>query len=303
MKEETVSRLKEFFVLTLGSTLVAVGVHFFKNPNEFATGGVTGIGIILGKIIPTDVMNVNTITVIINIAILIVGLIFVGKSFTVKTIYCTLLFLGELYVLPFIIDIPKGQPMTSQPVLELIYAIFFQSTGCAILLNNGGSTGGSEVIAMIIKKYKDINIARALFYTDVLIVLFSFITDLAVGTKDIHQSVEVFLFCLTGFACNTFVINFISEYINNSKFCTVIISKEHEDDVLNFIIEILHKSATVSEGYTGAYRHSPRVVIITALKKQQAKMLKKYIKQIDPESFMITCNTHEIEGKGFRDTM
>lgn len=303
MKQDFSQKLKNFLVLTLGSTLVAIGVHFFKNPNEFATGGVTGIGIILGKLIPASVLNVNYLTVIVNVLILVIGLLFVGKSFTIKTLYCTLLFLGELAILPLIIDIPKGQPMTTQPVLELMFAIILQSAGCAVLLNYGGSTGGSEVVAMIIKKYKDINIAKALFLTDILIVLGSFVTDLIVGTKTLNQSVETFLFSFTGFACNTFVINFISEYINNSKFCTIIISKEHEENVLNFIVEILHKSATVSEGYTGAFKHSPRVVIITALKKQQAKMLKKYIKQLDNESFMITCNTHEIDGKGFRETM
>ncbi len=303
MKENFRTKLKNFLILTGGSTMVAIGSHFFKNPNEFATGGVTGIGIILGKVIPAEVMNVNTITVILNIIILIFGLMFVGKSFTVKTIYCTLLFLAELYVLPFIIDIPKGHPMTSQPVLELMFAIILQSAGCAVLLNAGGSTGGSEVIAMIIKKYKNFNIAKALFYTDIFIVLGSFVTDLAVGTKTLNQSVEVFLFSFTGFACNTFVINLISEQINNSKFCTIIISKEHEDDVINFIVEILHKTATVSEGYLGAFKHTPRVVIITALKGPQAKMLKKYLKQLDQESFMITCNTHEIDGKGFKETM
>ena len=297
------AKLKNFLILTGGSTIVAIGSHFFKNPNEFATGGVTGIGIILGKVIPSNVMNVNTITVILNIIILVVGLLFVGKSFTIKTIYCTLLFLAELYVLPYIIDIPKGQPMTTQPVLELMFAIICQAGGCAVLLNAGGSTGGSEVIAMIIKKYKDFNIAKALFCTDILIVIGSFVVDLIVGTKTTNQSVEVFLFSFTGFACNTFVINLISEQINNSKFCTVIISKEHEDEVINFIVEILHKTATVSEGYLGAFKHTPRVVIITALKKQQAKMLKKYIKQLDKESFMITCNTHEIDGKGFKETM
>ena len=301
-KTDFATKLKNFLILTGGSTMVAIGSHFFKNPNEFATGGVTGVGIILGKVIPPEVMNVNTITVILNIIILIFGLMFVGKSFTVKTIYCTLLFLAELYVLPFIINLPKGHPMTDQPVLELMFAIILQSAGCAVLLNAGGSTGGSEIIAMIIKKYKNFNIAKALFCTDIFIVLGSFITDLAIGTE-LKQSVTTFLFSFTGFACNSFLINLISERINNSKFCTIIISKEHEDDVINFIVEILHKTATVSEGYLGAYKHTPRVVIITVLKGPQAKMIKKYLKQLDKESFMITCNTHEIDGKGFKETM
>lgn len=283
------NKLKNFLSMTFGTTLISLGVYFFKFPNNFSTGGVSGISVIMGAI--SENLSAGNFVLILNVLFLLAGFIFIGKGFGIKTAYCSLLLSITIYILEIIF--PLSVPLTSQPLLELIFAIFLPAAGSALLFNIDASTGGTDILAMIIKKFFTINISKALFISDFIIVMLTFFVF---GT-------ETWLYSMLGFFAKVFFVNNLLENFNMSKYCTIITNPEFEKEITSYITEKLHKSATVSHSYTGAYMNDKKSVLLVALSPKQAKILKDFVHSLDEKSFIIVNNTSEISGKGFRDVI
>ena len=139
--------LKIWGLMTFGTVLVALGVYCFKFPNHFSTGGVSGLGVVLGGLFPGFTPG-NIITVI-NILFLVLGFAVLKGGFGVKTVYCSLLFSLLLDVLERVW--PLEAPLTDQPLLELFFAVLLPALGSGILFNIGASTGGTDIAALILK--------------------------------------------------------------------------------------------------------------------------------------------------------
>ena len=166
---QSMKKAKEFLLMNLGCILLAAGVYFFKIPNSFVTGGVTGIGTILAAVTP---ISAGAWIWILNVALLVVGFIFLGKGTGVKTVYCSLFYSTLTYV--FEIFIPLDAPLSNQPLLELVYAMLLSSIGSAMIFNSDSSSGGTDIIALILKKFSNINIGKALLFTDFIVAASSF---------------------------------------------------------------------------------------------------------------------------------
>lgn len=152
-----VSKIKEFILLTVGILIMVVGIYFFKFPNNFSFGGVTGIAIVVSEYLP---VSRGVITTIINVALLIIGFLLLGKGFGIKTVYTSLLMSFGLSFLEKVC--PMTHPLTDEVILELAFGIFLPAVGSALLFNIGASSGGTDIVAMILKKYTSINIGNAL---------------------------------------------------------------------------------------------------------------------------------------------
>ena len=280
----TKENIKAFLLVNLGVLLLTMGVYFFKLPNHFSTGGVSGISIILSSVIP----NVSTATLmaIINILLLIVGYLFLGRQFGFWTTYCSLMYSFETWALERIY--PMGKPFTDQPVLELCFAMMLPAVGSALMFNYNASSGGTDIVAMILKKYTSISdIGKALFISDSVIALASCF----------FFGIETGMFSVLGLFLKAFVVDSVIESINLCKFFSIVTSKPQE--ICDFIIKELHHSSTVVDGQ-GAFSHEDRKVVLTAVRRGEAVRLRQKCKQIDPHSFMFITNTSEIIGKGFR---
>ncbi len=278
-------KIKEFLLMNLGTILAGLGIYFFKFPNNFSTGGVSGIATILSPFIES--MSPGLIMMIINVALLVVGFILIGRDFAFKTVYCSLLMSGVTYLMEFII--PLSGPLTDDKLLELVFAVFTTGAGSAILFNIDASTGGTDIVAMIIKKYAKTNISKALFYADIVIVTMSvFIFGL-----------ETWFYSLLGFLCKVFVVNNVIESFNVSKYFTIVTEKA--DEIGDYITSELRRGATVSKKFEGVYSNDEKSLILTVVRRNQAIGLRNYIKQIDPHAFVIISNTTDIVGRGFRE--
>jgi len=274
---------KEYLLLTIGTLFIALGVYFFKFPNHFSTGGVSGISIILGYYVPG--LTAGSFVFIINAALLILGFAVFGRSFGLRTAYSSTLFSGVIWVLEYVV--PFSKPMTSQPLLELIFAVSLPAVGSAILFNIGASSGGTDIIAMILKKYSSLNIGNALFAVDFIITLgalFAF-------------GVETGLFSILGLMVKALLIDLVLENIKTNK-CFHIITSSPEP-ILHYIVENMHRGATILHG-EGAYTHENRTVLLTVVNRTQAVRLRSFAKEVDPRCFILITNTGEIIGKGFR---
>lgn len=181
---------------------------------------------------------------------------------------------------------PISKPLTTQPLLELIYAILLPAVSSAILFNVGASSGGTDIIAMILKKFTSFNIGTALMLVDVISVAASFfIFDVPTG-----------LLSTLGLLAKSLVIDNVIENINLCK-CFNIVCDDPEP-ICHYIIHTLKRSATVYQA-EGAFTHRQKAVIMTTMKRRQAIKLRSFIHETEPGAFMLVSNSSEIFGKGF----
>lgn len=268
--------------MTVATLALVFGVYFFKFPNNFCFGGVTGIAVILGEVFS---LTAGTYTLIINVALLIVGFVFLGRTFGIKTVYVSLLTSFGLQALEYFY--PMSVPITDQPVLELVFAIILPAASSAILFNINASGGGTDIIAVILKKYSHFDIGMALFLVDLAITIAAcFVFDAQTG-----------LFSFTGLLAKSLVIDNVIESINLCKYFTVVC--DDPEPICDFIHKELNRSATIFRAQ-GAYSHDNKTIILTVMKRSQAVELRNFVKKREPNSFIMITNSSEIIGKGFR---
>ena len=273
---------KEFLWMNIATVMISVGVYCFKFPNNFSMGGVSGLSILLGKVFP--VLSASSYNTIINVLFLILGFIMLDKSFGFRTVYCSLLSAGLIQVFSWVWPLTK--PLTDQLMLELFFAVILPALGAAILFNIDASSGGTDIAAMILKKYTGLDVGTALLVSDVAIAAAAlFVFDATAG-----------LCSLLGLALKSVLVDAAIESLNRRKAFFVITSDpEH---VCDYVTHTLVRGATVWTAQ-GAYTHDVHHVVLTVLSRGQAVALRRHLKQVDPHAFMIVANSSEIFGKGF----
>ncbi len=277
------AKIKDFVLMNVGTLMVAVGVYFFKFPNHFSTGGVSGLSIIFGEL--SGVVTPGQFVFLINAALLIIGFLVLQKSFGLKTIYCSILLSLVTRGLEIVLPLPK--PLTDQKLLELVFSVLLPAIGSAILFNVGASTGGTDILAMILKKKTNLDIGKSLLCTDFLIAI----------SAGLVFGIETGLFSLLGLAFKAVAVDTMIENLNLKKSMTIITTMPHE--VCDYITKKLHRGATFWRAQ-GAYTDEERWVVLAAMDRMQASQLRTYVKSIDAHSFVVLNNTSEIIGKGFR---
>lgn len=272
----------EYLMLTVSTLILVTGVYLFKFPNHFSFGGVTGIAVVLSAVTPA---SPGSITFIINMALLLLGFFFLGKDAGIKTVYVSVLTSVGLSGAELLF--PIEHPLTNEPVLELIFAIVLPAFSAAVFFNTGASGGGTDIVAMILKKYSRLNIGTALFLVDLgIVVAACFIFDAQTG-----------LCSLCGLLAKSLVVDSVIENINLCKYFTIIC--DNPQPICDFITNELGRSATIQHA-EGAYMHNDKTVIITITKRSQAVELRNFIRKTQPGAFIAITNSSEIIGKGFR---
>ncbi|MBQ7123336.1 MAG: YitT family protein [Oscillospiraceae bacterium] len=274
--------IKEYALLTVASVLLIISTWLFKYPNNFTFGGITGLSIVLSRIFEVPA---STLNLVMNAVLLVIGFIVLGKVFAGKTLYVTILSTVGLSFLDKIQPITK--PLTDEPVIELLFAVAIPAVASAILFNMDASSGGTDIVAMLLKKYTTMEIGTAIFAVDVLITVSAFlIFDFETG-----------LYSVTGLFAKTLIMDGAIENMNLCKYFTIITT--NPKPICDFIHNELHRSATIYKA-EGAYSHTEKNIVLVVLKRSQAVKLRRFIKDIEPTAFMMITNSSEIIGKGFR---
>ena len=274
---------KQMGWLNLGTLLTAAGVYFFKFPNHFTTGGVSGISIVVAHFMPS--VTTATLNLILNIALLLVGVLFLGKGFGLRTAYSAVV--SSLLTLGFERAFPMEAPMTTQPVLELMFAVGLPAFGAAILFHVDASSGGTDIIAMLVKKYSHINIGLALGIADLVVALAACFTF----------GMETGLFSLFGLFLKSYMVDAVMDNLRTYKVFQIV--TDNPDPICDFIMKKLHHSATLLDG-VGSFTHEKRKLIMTVINRSQAIRLQMFVRATDPHSFITITSSSEIVGKGFR---
>ena len=264
--------VKRYGILTVGSVVLGISDYMFKFQNHFSFGGVSGIAVIMSGLLGG---SASTYTFVINMLLLVVAFILLGKEVAMQSAYVSVLYSVTLEVIQYVW--PMSKPLTNQPVLELVFCFMILAVCSAIFFNMNASSGGSDIIALILKKYTNVSIGTALLVVDFIVVIVAFFV----------YGVTVGLFSLAGFLAKSFFIDTVIESLNLCKYFTII-SKNAE----------LNHGATIYDA-RGAYTKDNKQVVMTVVKREQARNLRNYVHKVDPDAFMMITNSSEIIGKGF----
>lgn len=278
--------LTQLLYMTLGVISLSVGVYFFKIPNGFSTGGVSGLGAIFGKVLPF--LTSAEWIIIINVLLLIFGFLFFGKENGIYTVYCSLAF--SFFTWIFELYFPLENPLTDQPFLELIYAMLLTSLGSALIFEQGASSGGTDIVALILKKYTKINLENALLCADFIIAASAFPVF----------GIKTGLFSLLGLFMKAFLVDGIIDNLNSCKYFIIITDKP--DEITQYVTNALHRGVTTNEA-EGAFSQKRKIMLHTVCRRIEALRLRSKIYEIDPNAFIIITTTSEIVGRGFQGGM
>lgn len=295
--EERKSKIKTvryWLMLNLGVFLISFGIYMFEAPNNFLMGGVAGISILLSNVINVSWLTYDVYLWVINIILAIIGFIFLGKGLGIKTVYCFLMYNIEVTLMTRLFPLSgpiSGGDGSAWMMLDAIFAVIVAGIGQAIIFYCGSTSGGTDIIAMIVKKYSKINISFAIIAVDFVIATLSFFPSLGAGF-----GAKMGLMCILGVTIRAFAIDGIIENAAKTKYVTIITS--NPSIAANVIINELDRSYTrykAEGGYTG----EERTIIITVCRRSQAIQLKEKLQKDDPTAFTIITDANEIIGDGF----
>ena len=273
--------LKRFFKINLGIIISAIGLYFFLMPSNLATGGATGLAIVLSHLLP---ISMGIILGIINLSLFIIAFAVLGRDFGGYTLYASL-------ALSFIIAtlekaVPMNQPVTDDLFINLIFGVFIIGAGMGIVFNQNASTGGTDIIAKIINKYTHIDIGKSLLISDFLISLFA---GLVFGPR-------LGMYALLGTVINSLIIDkMISGF--NVKINMIIISDEFES-INKYILEEIVRGTTIYQA-TGGFSKEDKDIINTIVSRREYIKIRDFVRLADKKAFVSISYVSEVEGEGF----
>ena len=274
--------LRQYGIITISIIIMAVVIYFFKFPNNFCFGGVTGAATLVAKV---TTLSTGGFTMIANLVLLAVAWLAVDRTFALRTAYASILL--SLLLMFFQWIYPMSRPLSDEPILELLFAIALPAIGTALLFQTDASSGGTDILAMVLKKYAHLrDTGLALFLTDlVMIIAACFVFD-----------IKTALYSFVGLTVKSFMIDDIIQSMTLCKSITIVCTDV--EPIRNFIVQELHKGATILEA-RGGYTDSQKYVVLTTLTRRQAEQLRSYIHEKQLDAFLSVASTNEVFGRGF----
>jgi uncharacterized membrane-anchored protein YitT (DUF2179 family) len=292
--------LKEYSIITLGMLLYIVGWSVFLVPNQLVGGGVSGLASVI-QYVTHGAIKMGYTYFVVNVVLLIIAMFILGNRFGFKTIYAIIIASVGLNVFQEIIpaDICQILAVENGKLMSSIMGGLMAGTGIGLCMSQGGSTGGTDIIALIVNKYRNVSPGRMILAMDVVIILSSLFMPMQTTDGGVMQLNEKITTCVYGFiliAVNSTVLDMI---ISGSKQSVqlIILSKKHVE-LADAITKDLHRGVTVLNGM-GWYTKEPTEVLMVLARKYDLNVLLRYIKTIDPEAFLSVSSVTGVYGKGF----
>lgn len=270
------NNIKEFITITIGTAIVAAAVFFFMLPSHVSVGSGAALAMVLSNFIP---LSVSTITLIMNIGLLVIGFILVGPEFGLKTVYCSVLMPLMMGVLEGFF--PDFQSIAQDPLLDVVCYIMVVGVGLSILFPHNASSGGLDIVAKIMNKYLKMDMGHAMSVSGMLVALSSALC---------YDSKTVVLSLLGTYFGGILVDHFI--FGQNIKRRVCVISSKL-DVIVDFVLHDLHSGATLNE-IVGAYDKTPKREMITIVDKHEYRKLMDFIHATDPRAFVTVYSVSDM---------
>lgn len=273
--------LKEYLIITLGVAIIVFGFEFFFFPNQIASGGVSGLALVINKIVGIET---GIIMIVCNVILFILAFSLIGGKFGIKSAYAAF---SLSIILSIIEKNYKPIALTQNLMLATIFGSALLALGTVIMLTQDATTGGTSITAKLINKYANIDFGKGLLISDSIVILLAMY---AFG-------VELGLFGLLSVYLTGTLIDKFLDGLNVAK--QVMVFTNQEKLVSNYIMKDIDRGCTVFYG-KGGYTGKDNCVILTVLTRSQFIKLKQFIKINDPDSFVTVNETTEVLGKGFK---
>jgi len=264
----TKSTLNDFLMITLGTAICSAGVYFMLIPSHLSIGSISGLAIILSNLIP---LPISLITFILNVGLLLVGFLLIGRDFGAKTVYTSVL-------LPVLLAIferffPVTPSLTGDIFSDMICYLFIVSVGQAILFTRNASSGGLDIVGKLLNKFFRMELGKAVALAGMCV---------AVSSVFLYDIKTVALSVLGTYLGGLVLDHFIFGFDQKRRVC--LLSKNMEQ-VREYIINTMHSGATIYEAI-GAYDHVPHKEIVVIVNKAEYVQLMAYLEKTDPSAFI-----------------
>ncbi len=275
-----IQETRSYLILTIAVSISSLGWAGFLIPSNIIGGGITGLSSTFYFLWGWDV---GVTSLIINAFLILLAIKILGLSYGVKTIYCTVIF---SLLLSFLTK-HFTEPIVSDVFIATLIGAALGGVGTAILFINGGSTGGNEIIAMIINKYKNISLGRILLSLDVIIISTSYI---------VFHDIEKIVYGLITMAIFSYCIDMVIS--GNKQTVQFFIISERYDELIDKILIDGKKGVTMLDG-VGGYSREKKKILMVISKKRTSSIVFKIIKDIDPNAFITMGSVSGVYGQGF----
>ena len=264
----------------IGAAFYGAGISLFIDPNDFAPGGISGLSIILNRVIPLDT---GTLFLLINIPIMIFGAWKFGKRFILRTLFAIVLvsFFTNLFI--------RFKPFTTDPMLAAVFGGGVVAIGIGMVLRSGATTGGTDVII------KYLRIKKPYLRTGTLFLIFDAVI---IGTGWlVFQNLDVILYSAVSAMVTSQVLDLVLYGKDEANLIYII--SDVSEKITNRILEEMQIGVTHLQG-SGGYRRKDKQIILCVVKKQSAYRIEEIVKQEDEKAFMIVTSASEIYGEGYK---
>jgi uncharacterized membrane-anchored protein YitT (DUF2179 family) len=276
----TAGLIRSHLIITFGLFLTALGLTAFLIPAEITGGGITGVSTLIyyGSGFPLGISYL-----IINAVLVLFAIKILGRSFGVKTIFSVIVLTVFLSLLQQLIT----EPIINDAFLSTVLGGILGGAGVGIVFTQGGSTGGTDIIAMIINKYRNISPGRTILYCDVFIIAASYL---------IFQSIEKIVYGYVAMGITSYTIDLL--FTGSKQSVQMFIFSKKYDEIADRIGKEVGRGVTIIDG-KGWYTGEETKVLLVMVKKPEASQIFRIIKEIDRDAFMSVNNVMGVYGKGF----
>lgn len=269
-------RLKEYLIITVGTAIIAAAVYFFMLPSHVTVGSASALALVISNFIP---LPVSVITFALNMVLLIIGFLLIGREFGAKTVYASVLMPGFMYVYETLF--PDFQSLTQDPILDVLGYILVVGIGLALLFSCNASSGGLDIVAKLLNKFFRMELGKAMSLSGMLVALSA---AFCYDTKTVVLSV-------LGTYFGGLVVDYFIFGLNIKRRVCIISPKV--DEIVPYILHELGSGATLYESI-GAYDNTVRREIVVIVDKQEFRKLMDYLKKTDPTAFITVYSVNEI---------
>ncbi|HBE42836.1 MAG TPA: hypothetical protein DDW27_16860 [Bacteroidales bacterium] len=280
--------IRTYVVIAFGLLVISIAWTAFLLPHQISGSGVSGIAAIVYY--ATGIPMGYTYFAI-NVVLILIALKILGTGFGIKTIYGVVLSAVMLTVLQPLIPTAVVQ----EKFMSAIIGGMLCGTGLGIIFTRGGSTGGTDIVAMVVTKYRNISPGRVILFCDVFIISSSYVvlTNLASA-----QRIETMVYGFVTMAIQAYTLDAILS--GNRQSVQMLIFSRHFDKIADEITSRMHRGVTIIDG-TGWYTKESQKMIITLVRKNEASDIYRIIKSIDDKAFITVANVMGVYGKGFEE--
>lgn len=267
----------------VGSAVFSVSINMFAVPNDIVLGGLTGLATVINHFLPD--FPIGTAIFLMNVPLFVAAKIFLKKGALTKTFVATLIFSSFIDIGASFIPSYRGDKM-----LTCIFCGILAGVGLALVFLTGATTGGTDIVAMLIKSRKPtLSMGRLMLLLDGIIVLLSFVA---------YGEIEAIMYALIVIFLTSRVIDFVLYGSEHSKMLMIV--SDNSQKIADIIMSDLARGVTFIEG-KGGYSQQNKTIIWCAVRASQVRNINRIIKTVDPKAFAVICDAGEVIGQGFTE--